>query len=377
VSRPLRLLVVAGEASADAHGAEVVRCLTERRPDIECFGLGGERLVEAGLRRIADPGVLNVVGVSEALRRLPAIRRLFRAVLAETERQRPRAALLLDLPDFNLRLARRLRRWNIPVVYYIAPQAWAWRRSRVRQIRRRVARLCAIFPFEAAFFSSFGIPTEYVGHPLAGLPPASPEQPPKLALLPGSRPREVERLLPPILGAARILARRHPELRPVLAVAPGMDGAMLKDRARAEGLEVETASGGQEALRGATVALCASGTATLEAALLEVPVVICYKVSWITYAMVRPIFRLPHVGIVNILAGRAVAPELLQSRARPEALAAAAERLLEGPDREAALRAFGEIRTALGDRRPAPRVAEIVESFLVSPAGPAAAAEVG
>lgn len=377
MNRPPRLLLVAGEASADSHGAAVLEVLRRELPDVECFGLGGERLSSAGLRRVADAQALNVVGVSEALRRLPAIRRVFRALRAEIERVRPDAALLLDLPDFNLRLARRLRRLGVPVVYYIAPQAWAWRRARVRQLRRRVARLCVIFPFEAEFFAGFGIPTEYVGHPLAGLQPATPALPARVALLPGSRPREVERLLPVIADAARRLQDRRPTLRFVLAVAPGMDGAKMQERLRSAGVHAEPAAGGQEALRGARLALCASGTATLEAALLEVPAVVFYKVSWTTYALVRPIFRLRHVCIVNILAGRPVVPELLQGSARPQALAEAAERLLEdGPARAAVLDGYRDVRARLGAWPPAPRVAEIVKSVLAGAASSGGASEV-
>ncbi len=377
MSRPPRLLLVAGEASADSHGAAVLEVLRREVPDVECFGLGGERLSRAGLRRVADAQALNVVGVSEALRRLPAIRRVFRAVRAEAERTRPDAALLLDLPDFNLRLARRLRHLKVPVVYYIAPQAWAWRRSRVRQLRRLVARLCVIFPFEEEFFRRHGVNTEYVGHPLARLEPVPPTEPPRVALLPGSRPREVERLLPVIANAARQLQDRRPTLRFVLAVAPGMDGAKMQERLRSAGVHAEPAAGGQEALRGARLALCASGTATLEAALLEVPAVVLYRVSWTTYALVRPIFRLRHVCIVNILAGHPVVPELLQGSARPEAVAAAAERLLEdGPARAAVLDGYRDVRVQLGARLPAPRVAEIVKSVLAGAASSGGASEV-
>lgn len=360
-----RLLLVAGEASADAHGAEVLASLTAALPGLSCFGLGGQRLRAAGLRPIADGAALNVVGVSEALRRLPAIRRVFGAVVTEAARQRPDAALLLDLPDFNLRLARRLRRLGVPVVYFIAPQAWAWRRGRVRQLRRRVQRLCVIFPFEEEFFRRFGVNAEYVGHPLARLEPSPPAEPPRVALLPGSRPREIERLLPVAAQAARILKEGHPELRFVLAVAPGLDGAALQERLRHAGVVTEAAAGGQQALRGATLALCASGTATLEAALLEVPAVVFYKVSRLTYALVRPIYRLRHVCIVNILAGREVVPELLQGNARPKAVAAAAERLLaDGPERAAVLAGYRDIRQRLGSRCPADRVAKIVAECL-------------
>jgi len=373
---PASLLVVAGEASADLHGSRVLEALRERIPGLAAFGLGGERLRAAGLTPVADPRALSVVGISEALRALPRIRRVFRAVRQAVERERPAAALLMDLPDFNLRLARSLSRRNIPVVYYIAPQAWAWRKGRVRQLRRRVRRLCVIFPFEQAFFEAHGVPVEFVGHPLTEVPlPSRAADPDRLALVPGSRRREIERLLPAIAGAAALLKRERPGLRFELPLAPGADETWVRGALARAGVEASLVQGGASAaLAGARLGLVASGTATLEGALLGVPMVVVYRVSRLTYLLVRPLYRLPHVCIVNILAGRGVVPELLQGKVTAEAIAAAARPLLaDGGPREAMIGGLREVREALGtgrsSGRPSRRVAEVLAEFLARDGG--------
>lgn len=364
----MRLLVVAGEASADAHGARVVERLKQDLPAVECFGLGRERLAEAGLEAVADSDALRVVGISEALRGLSGIRRVYKRVLQEVDKRKPSAALLIDLPDFNLRLARKLKKRGVPVVYYVAPQAWAWRKGRVRQLRRRVHRLCVVFPFEAEFFNNYGVPTEFVGHPLTedDLPAGEP-RPNRVAIAPGSRPREIERLLPALAGAARILKDQNPDLQFVLPLAAGISRERVGDLLATAGVKAELVSGGAPAaLPGSRLALAASGTATLEAALVGVPMVVVYRVSRTTYLLVRPIYRLPHVCIVNILAGRQVVPELLQGRANPQEIALAAQPLLEdGPQREEMLAGLREAARSLkSDRRPSERVAAVVGGLL-------------
>ncbi len=362
------LLVVAGEASADAHGARVVERLRRKLPGVECFGLGRERLEAAGLSAVADSDALRVVGISEALRGLPKIRRVFGRVLDEVRNRQPSAALLIDLPDFNLRLARRLNKLDVPVVYYVAPQAWAWRRGRVRQLRRRVHKLCVVFPFEAEFFEKNGVAAEFVGHPLTedGLPPGE-DRPNRVAIVPGSRPREIERLLPAFAGAARILKEQVPDLEFVLPQAPGIEAGRVRELLSRAGVEAALVPGGAlRALPGSRLALVASGTATLESALAGVPMVVAYRVSRMTYLMVRPIFRLPYVCIVNILAKRRLVPELLQGRAKAEAVARAALPLLEdGKERTGMLLGLREVAASLqSDRRPSERVAGILAGLL-------------
>jgi lipid-A-disaccharide synthase len=346
----------------------VVERLRREMPGVECFGLGRERLLGAGLSAVADADALRVVGISEALRGLPGIRRVFRRVVEEVKRRRPSAALLIDLPDFNLRLARRLKKMDVPVVYYVAPQAWAWRRGRVRQLRRRVHKLCVVFPFEAEFFQGHGVEVEFVGHPLTEERlPRGEARPNRVAIVPGSRPREIERLLPALAGAARILLDRVPDLEFVLPLAPGIEAGRVRTLLHQAGVEAALVPGGAlGALSGSRLALAASGTATLESALAGVPMVVVYRVSRVTYLMVRPIYRLPHVCIVNILAGRGLVPELLQGRANPGAVARAALPLLQdGPARDAVLAGLREVAAGLSsDRRPSARVAGILAGLL-------------
>jgi lipid-A-disaccharide synthase len=360
------LLVVAGEASGDLHGANAIARLREKLPSVGCFGLGGQLLVDQGLDRIADPAALNVVGITEVLKGLHRIRGIFQKILAEVDRRRPTAALLIDLPDFNLRLAKKLKSRGIPVIYYVAPQAWAWRKGRVRQIRKHVTKLCAIFPFEEPFFLRYQIPVEFVGHPLTEVHPTPATPCDCIALVPGSRPREVERLLPPILGAAKLLKKEYPSLQFVIPVAPSVDKDFIRTQLEKTGMDAQLVEGGASAaLKGSRLALIASGTATLEAALLGVPMVVVYRVSTLTYMMVRPIYQLPHVCIVNILAGCSLVPELLQGSVTPKAIARAARVLVsDGPAREEALRGLGEVARSLGQARPSERVAEVLLGVL-------------
>jgi lipid-A-disaccharide synthase len=346
----------------------VVDRLKQDLPGVECFGLGRERLEQAGLEAVADSDALRVVGISEALRGLSGIRRVYKRVIQEVDKRKPSAALLIDLPDFNLRLARKLKKRGVPVVYYVAPQAWAWRKGRVRQLRRRVHRLCVVFPFEAEFFENHGIPTQFVGHPLTEEPlPRGQTRPNRVAIVPGSRPREIERLLPALAGAGRILKDQNPDLEFVLPLAAGISGERVGELLAAAGVEAELMPGGALAvLPGSRLALAASGTATLECALASVPMVVVYRVSRTTYLLVRPIYRLPYVCIVNILAGRRVVPELLQGRANPGDIARAAEPLLkDGRERDDMLDGLGEVARSLeSGRRPSERVAALLAGLL-------------
>jgi lipid-A-disaccharide synthase len=361
------VLVVAGEASADAHGAKVIRSLRERIPSVQSFGLGGGQMEQAGLERVADPGALNVVGISEAIRGLGKIRRVFKTLVAETRKRKPSVALLMDLPDFNLRLAKQLKRIGVPVVYYLAPQAWAWRKGRVRQIRRRVDRLCVVFPFEESFFSAHGVPVEFVGHPLKeeiSVPLESDAK--RIVLLPGSRPREIQRLLEPLARAALLLQRENPELTIELPLAPGLDKNHIESELDRIGLVARVREESAfEVLHGARLALAASGTVTLEAALAGVPMVVVYKVSRLTYCLVRPFFQLPFVCIVNILAGRMLVPELLQGRVQAESIFREAVALMsDDPRREEVVAGFRKISQDLGGKQPSVRVAEILSGYI-------------
>jgi lipid-A-disaccharide synthase len=369
------VLVSCGEPSGDLYAGDLVHHLRDLA-DVEVFGLGGDRLEAEGGRLLAHVRDLAVVGLLEVLRHIRRLRAVFRSVLEEVERERPGVAVLVDYADFNLRLARALRRRGIPVVYYVSPQVWAWRPGRIRAIRESVAHMVVIFPFEEPLYRERGVPVTFVGHPLVdlvrpaedraaflaaqGLDPARPV----VAVLPGSRPQEVKHNLPPIAGALRLLRARRADLQLVLAVAPSLDPALF-DRELA-GLPVARVAGRTHALLGAASAgIVASGTATVEAALMDLPMVVVYRLSPLTYALGRPLVRVPHYAMANLIAGREVVKELIQSKFRPESLTREVLALLEDPGRRNRVReGLAEVRLRLGPPGASARAASIVARTL-------------
>jgi lipid-A-disaccharide synthase len=372
------LMVVAGEASGDLHAADVLAELRRRRPDLQAFGMGGPRLQAAGLERLFDAREISVMGIAEVLPRLPRIWRVFRALVRAAADRRPAAALLVDVPDFNLRLARKLRRLGVPVVFYVSPTVWAWRRGRVRQIARDVDRMLCILPFEEEFYRTRGVRARYVGNPVVEQvpPPGAPEQfrralglepgRPTLALLPGSRRSELHRLLPPMVESAALLARDRPGLQIVVPIAPGLERAPVEQAFLARGLHPTLVDGRAAEVVGASdVAVVASGTATLETALMLRPMVVVYRMSALSWAVGRLLVRVAFVSLVNLLSGRRLVPELLQSALRPEAVAAEVRRLwTPGAEREAQLEGLRTLRARLGDGPTASRVADEVLEVL-------------
>jgi lipid-A-disaccharide synthase len=381
------LLIVAAEASADLHAADVLRELRALRPDLHAFGLGGPRLREAGLEALRRAEEMSVMGVAEVLPRIPVILGILRQLVDAAARRRPRVALLVDSPDFNLRLAKRLKRAGVKVVYYVSPSVWAWRRGRVRTIERVVDRMLCILPFEERFYDGTRVSARFVGHPLAGRPPPRAREEYRaalglaparttVALLPGSRRSEVERLFPPMLRAAEIVRARHPDAQFVVPVAPTLPPDALRPYLASHAtLEVKLAPAATEAAVGAAdAALVKSGTSVLETALMLRPMVVVYRLSWLSYLVGRLFVRVAHFALVNLLAGRAVVPELLQRQASPDRMAAALEPLLaDGPARAEQLRGLAEVRSSLGAPGAPRRVAEELAAFLDAPSQPAGA----
>ncbi len=358
------VLVVAGEASGDIHGARVLERLIQLRPGLTFFGLGGPALHAQGLDLVGDPECLNIVGLSEVIGGLGRILALRKKLLLQVDVRKPRVALLVDLPGFNLNLAYQLRKRGVKVVYYIAPQAWAWQKSRVKKIRDRVDRLCVIFPFEEKFFKDEGIRASYVGHPLmedTGMKPEMEQGTGNvIALVPGSRAKEIERMLPAMAATARLLKRRVGSLEFVVPVAPGVDEQRIKGILDQEGVEAQLVAGGAHvALARARAAIVTSGTATLEAAIHGVPMVVVYRISRASYTLVRPLYHLKNFCIVNILAGKTVVPELLQGDVRPDLLADKITELLDdGPLRQKMLNELHEVVETLRGPGPSRMVAD-------------------
>jgi lipid-A-disaccharide synthase len=366
------LLIACGEPSGDLYAAELLRELRRARPGIQAFGLGGDRLAEAGAGLSAHIRDMAVVGLLEVVRHLRRLRGIFDRLLDEVERRRPRLAVLIDYPDFNLRLARALRRRGVPVVYYVSPQLWAWRRGRIRTVRETAERMLVIFPFEESLYREAGVPVRFVGHPLVELVVPCEDRAacaqdlcldptrPVLALLPGSRPGEVGHNLPGLLAAADLLLAERPELQPVLAAAPSLDLAQLREQVGPRLLPVVPGRT-RDVVGAARLALVASGTATVETALLGTPMVVVYRLSALTYALGRPLVRVPHYAMVNLIAERRLVPELIQGGFTPGRVAAEARALLDdGPAREAQLTGLAEVRRRLGDPGASRRAAESV-----------------
>lgn len=360
------LMLSAGEASGDLHGATMCRALRTLDPGLRMVGMGGPRMAAVGVEILVDPTAHAAMGTSEAIGRVPGLYRAYKLMVRRLRDARPIAIVLIDFPEFNLRLAKQARRAGIPVVYFIPPQLWAWRRGRIRQMARRVTRVLAAFPFEESLYQEAGVPVEFVGHPLLDVVPRDldrakarerigvGERQTLVGLLPGSRRQEVERLLPPMLDAAARLARADPGRCFVLGLAASLDrelvGVHLRRASEAGGPPVEVAEGRTyEVMAASDALLIASGTATLEAALLGAPMVVCYRVSPLSEAIARVLTRSAWISLPNIVAGRLIVPEILQRWVTGARLASEAEQLLADPWAAAAQRAaFTEVRSRLG-----------------------------
>jgi lipid-A-disaccharide synthase len=363
----MNLLISAGEASGDLHGARLLAALKRRRPGLTAFGMGGERLESAGLDRVARSESLSVVGISEVFEKLPALWRAINLLRDAARRSRPDAAILIDFPDFHGWLARTLHRDGVPLVYYVSPQVWAWRSGRARGIARMARRIVTLFPFEAEIYRCLGADAVCAGHPLvdevreglASLPSASTAGGRRrLTLLPGSRVGEVRRHWAPMAEAAAALARRF-DLEVVVIRAPGLPDALFP-----EGTERGFAfvSGNHYPdLAAADLAFVASGTATLEAALCGAPMIVVYRTSAASFAIGKRLIRVPWISLVNIVAGQEVVPELLQDQVNATRLESEGAALLDDPARLAKMRAsLARVESLLGPPGGSERAADLI-----------------
>lgn len=365
----MKLYIVAGEASGDLHASAVARELRSLEPGIELLGIGGERLVHEGLRTRHDFEKLGVVGLFNVIRHLPMFRRLFRDVIKEIAMEKPDAVLLVDYPGFNLRLARSCHELGLKVIYYISPQVWAWKQSRVRQIARFVDLMIVIFPFEKDFYSKHGIKAEYLGHPLVEQladvrrnGSSRPSDPLRIALMPGSRRMEIEGLLPEMLRAVKILASKR-AVRVFLVRADTISRSQLETVLSGFDVPVEIREG-RESLQDSDLCLCSSGTATLEAAIIGVPTIVLYRLSRLTYLLAKRLVHLPFFSLINIVGQREIAPELLQAQVSGEEIARKSEELLETVRYAETLEELKRVRDQLGESGASARVANRVLAFV-------------
>ncbi len=371
-----KILVSAGEASGDLYASLVVQELRRLMPGVEFFGCTGPRLRAAGVRTVVDAASLAVVGLIEVVGHIPRIYGEFRKLLRAAEAEGPELALLTDSPDFHLRVARKLHRAGIPVVYLVAPQAWAWRKGRVREMRRTIRRLLCIFPFEEAFFRGHGVPATYIGHPLAGLvrPVLTRDEffrkhrlaaeRPLVTVLPGSRRGEAARHLPALLDAVDRIYREQ-AVNVVLPASATTGAAFFRERMGRSPVRVIEGES-WDAMAHSDLALAASGTVTVEAALLGTPMVTYYKVTSLSWQMGKFLVDIPFYSMVNLIAGRAVVPELMQNQMTGENLAREALRLLaSAQDREVMKAGLAEVKSKLSGRSGAPeRAALAIQEIL-------------
>jgi len=373
--------LVAGEVSGDLHGSHLVEAIHRIDPEIEFFGVGGEGLKRVGMTLLHHSQSLSVVGLTEVFAKLGSVFKALRALKRSLEKEKPDLVILIDFPDFNLRLARIAHRRGIPILYYISPQVWAWRSNRIKLIARLVKKMVVLFRFEVPLYEAAGVDVEWVGHPLLDVvKPTLPRErafdqfglDPKrrtVGLLPGSRRHEIERLLPPLLAAAHLLQKEIPDLQFVIPLAPGIPNTTLSFQIKSVSVPVKVVEGfTYDVMNLCDLLIAASGTATLEGAILGKPMIIIYKVSFLTYWVGRALIRVDHIGLVNLVAEKEIAPELIQKDVNPRRIADEAFRILKDPLLSQKMsESMGEVRQKLGEAGAVQRAARIVYSMLREP----------
>lgn len=370
---PKRVLIIAGEASGDLHGANLVKAVHRVAPEVRFYGIGGESLRKVGAELLFHSSQLAVVGIVEVLTKLRSILRALGRVKLSLAKENLDLAILIDFPDFNLHVATHLKRRGVPILYYISPQIWAWRGWRIHKIKRLVDKMVVILPFESALYRKKGVDVAFVGHPLLDI--VKPRWGPKeflrslggdtkrriIGLFPGSRDHEVRQLLPIMLEAARLMARRLPDLHFLVSVAPDIDVQKVRLLVRNHDLPAKIVENNPyDAMAVSELLIVASGTVTLEAAILNTPMVILYKVSPLTYWIARMMARVEHIGLVNLVAGKTVAPELIQGSASPERIAREALSILIDRERFSAMKSgLATVKEKLGTPGASERAARL------------------
>lgn len=372
------LFIVAGETSGDMHGANLIKALKERAPDISICGMGGPRMRRAGAQIFYDTTDLSAVGITEAFSSIVKLPEVFFSIASRIREMRPDAVVLIDFPEFNLRLARRTKRAGIPVLYYITPQVWAWREGRVKLIQRFVDRLFVIFEFEKTFYERHGLRAEFVGHPLLDVfenigrdgvrlrrELCIPEHHTVVGLLPGSRRKEVLRHFPLLMDSVREIQKTVRDISFIVACAPNIDIETVTRLRVTVPRDTHLVHGRTyEVMAGSDIGVVASGTATLEAALFGIPMVVIYKVGFLSWLVSLFVLHLENYSLVNIVAGERVVPELLQWRATPENIAEEVKRLCDVETRREVAGKLEVVRKSLGEPGAVGRAADGILTFL-------------
>ncbi|MBI2221665.1 MAG: lipid-A-disaccharide synthase [Acidobacteria bacterium] len=369
----VRVLISCGEASGDLYAGALARELRAMDPDVAITGLGGDRLRDAGATLVGDYRGLTVTGLAEALKVLPRSYAMYRRLVAAARAARPDVFVAIDFPDFNFRLAGVMKRLGVPVVYYISPQLWAWRSGRMRTMQRIASHVLVIFPFEEPLYREAGVPVSFVGHPLLELTGPAPSRGAFLAgiglnagaqtvaLLPGSRPNEVRALLPTMVQAAARIVRARAGTQFVVARAPHLEDALFEPATRAAAPMAIVEGRADEVLASSDITITASGTATVQAAIHDCPMVIVYRLSPLSYRMGKPFVKVDTYGMVNLIAGRRIAPELIQEDCTAERVTESALALLTDPaEYAAAKQGLRDVRARLGTPGASRRAAEAV-----------------
>jgi lipid-A-disaccharide synthase len=367
------VLIVAGEASADLHGSNLVRAMKRQNPGISFCGIGGEKMEAAGVKILFPSSQMAVVGLTEVFSRLPYILKAYRQLKKMLKEAGPDLIILIDYPDFNIRLSGAAKRFGVPVLYYISPQVWAWRKGRIKKIADRVDRMSVILPFEEAYYKKNGLFPDYVGHPLMDSVPQNlnrieaiqalglDNHGPILGLLPGSRVEEIENLLPAMVEAAEILSSRHEGLKCILPLASTVPPRLVETKTNQSPVEIKLIQGDiYGALTACDLALVASGTVTLETAILGVPMIIAYRVSPLSYWIGRMVIDVPFIGLVNLVAEKKVVPELIQNEVTSHRLAEEADAILkDGLRRESMIKNLRMVKERLGHGGASEKTAKI------------------
>ncbi|HLJ24876.1 MAG TPA: lipid-A-disaccharide synthase [Candidatus Acidoferrales bacterium] len=372
---PTQILISAGEASGDMYAARLAAAL-RARADVQLFGMGGPRMREAGVETVADCSEVSLVGIVEIAKKYPALKRVWKRLLGEADRRKPQLAILTDFPGFHLRLARALKSRGVPSVYFVCPQFWAWRPWRANLVRRRFVRGLCIFPFEEAWYRARGVQADFIGHPLVGNVAARRTRAEFaadfgldaaqaiVALLPGSRSGEIAHHMPGMIEACRQIQKER-AVQFVLALAPGVKRSQISQYLPA-GIAIHVVEDATyDALGAADVCIVSSGTATVEAALMDAPMIVVYRLAPLTAAIARSLVRTTMFAMVNLIAGERVVPELVQKDFTPERLASEAIRLLDSPDARAEMRrGLAKVREKLGPPGAVDRAADLIAGML-------------